>query len=200
MPDPLQAVDPWLVDSLVVPASLHDLNGRFVHMNAAAERASGKSNAEMLGRDITYLLPDEVHEIVLAHFRRSVERGEPNDFETAFIDASGQLRGVRAQHLLLRAGDTIVGVLILAFDVRRHPSELVRVRPRLTPRQRQILELIASGLSTAEVARELTLSTETVRNHLRNASTELRAHTRVEAIATAQRLGLLATPPLGPTR
>ena len=200
MPDPLQAVDPWLVDSLVVPASLHDLNGRFVHMNAAAERASGKSNAEMLGRDITYLLPDEVHEIVLAHFRRSVERGEPNDFETAFIDASGQLRGVRAQHLPLREGDTIVGVLILAFDVRRQPSELVRVRPRLTPRQRQILELIASGLSTAEVARELTLSTETVRNHLRNASTELRAHTRVEAIATAQRLGLLAAPPLGPTR
>ena len=200
MPDPLQAVDPWLVDSLVVPASLHDLNGRFVHMNAAAERASGKSNAEMLGRDITYLLPDEVHEIVLVHFRRSVERGEPNDFETAFIDASGQLRGVRAQHLPLREGDTIVGVLILAFDVRRQPSELVRVRPRLTPRQRQILELIASGLSTAEVARELTLSTETVRNHLRNASTELRAHTRVEAIATAQRLGLLAAPPLGPTR
>ncbi len=70
--------------------------------------------------------------------------------------------------------------------------------PRLTPRQREILDLIASGLSTAEVARELTLSPETVRNHLRNASRELRAHTRVEAIATAQRLGLLSAPPLGP--
>ena len=199
MPDPLQAVDPWLVDSLVVPASLHDLNGRFVHMNAAAELASGKSNAEMLGRDITYLLPNEVREIVRGHFRRSVERGEPNDFETAFIDASGQLRGVRAQHLPLREGDAIVGVLILAFDVRRQPSELVRVRPQLTPRQRQVLELIASGLSTADVARELTLSTETIRNHLRNASKELHAHTRVEAIATAQRLGLLAAPLLGPS-
>jgi PAS domain S-box-containing protein len=200
MPDPLQAVDPWLVDSLVVPASLHDLDGRFVHMNAAAERASGKSNAELLGRTLTHLLPSEVHENVLAQFRRAVELGEPTDFETAFIDASGQLRGVRAQQLPLRDGDTIVGVLILAFDVRRPPSEFVDLRPRLTPRQRQILELIASGLSTAEVARELTLSTETVRNHLRNASTELRAHTRVEAIATAQRLGLLAAPPLGPTR
>jgi hypothetical protein len=37
-----------------------------------------------------------------------------------------------------------------------------------------------------------------VRNHLRNAFRELRAHTRVEAIATAQRLGLLAAPALGP--
>jgi two-component system, NarL family, nitrate/nitrite response regulator NarL len=70
--------------------------------------------------------------------------------------------------------------------------------PRLTPRQREILELIASGLSTAEVARELTLSPETVRNHLRNAFRELRAHTRVEAIAAAQRLGLLAASALAP--
>jgi DNA-binding CsgD family transcriptional regulator len=97
-------------------------------------------------------------------------------------------------------GETTVGVLILAFDVRRAPPEPVRLEraPRVTPRQREILELIASGLSTTEVARELTLSRETVRNHLRNASRELRAHTRVEAIAAAQRLGLLAAPVLGP--
>jgi PAS domain S-box-containing protein len=200
MPDPLQAVDWWLVDSLVVPASLHDVHGRFVHMNSAAERASGKSNTEMLGGDITTLLPREVHENVVAQFRRAVEGGEPTDFETAFVDASGELRGVRAQQLPLRDGGTVVGVLILAFDVRRQPSEFVRLRPRLTPRQRQVLEMIASGLSTADVARELTLSTETVRNHLRNASKELNAHTRVEAIATAQRLGLFPPPPLGPRR
>jgi DNA-binding CsgD family transcriptional regulator len=104
------------------------------------------------------------------------------------------------QHLPLQDDGTIVGVLILAFEVRRPPTEPIRLRPdpRLTPRQREILDLIASGLSTAEVARELTLSPETVRNHLRNASKELRAHTRVEAIATAQRLGLLAAPALGP--
>jgi PAS domain S-box-containing protein len=196
---PLEAVDLWLVDRLVVPASLHDVNGRFVHINAAAERASGKLDAELLGREMTHLLPREAHENVRAQFRRAIERGEPTDFETAFVDASGQLRGVRVQHLPLRDGDTIVGVLTLAFDVRRPPSEIgLKPDPRLTVRQRQILELIASGLSTAEVAKELTLSTETVRNHLRNASKELRAHSRVEAIATAQRLGLLAAPVLGP--
>jgi PAS domain S-box-containing protein len=200
MPRRVQDVDLWLVDSLVTPASLHDVDGRFIHMNAAAERASGKSNAEMLGQELTVLLPAEVRESVETLFRRAVEHGTPTDFETVFVDGGGHLRGARAQHLPLRDGDTIVGVLILAFDVRRPPSEPIRAMPdpHLTPRQLEILELIAAGLSTTEVARELTLSSETVRNHLRNAFAELGVHTRVEAIVTAQRLGLLAAPALGP--
>jgi PAS domain S-box-containing protein len=200
MPQSLQAVDWWLVDALAVPASLHDLDGRFVHMNAAAERASGTSNADLRGRHFTELLPQEARENVEAQFRRAVDRGEPTDFETAFVDARGQLRGTRAQHLPLRDGDSVVGVLILAFDVRRLPSEPLRLKPdpRLTPRQREVLALIASGLSTAEVAQELTLSPETVRNHLRNAFKQLRAHSRVEAIASAQRLGYLAASGLAP--
>jgi len=200
MPLRLQDLDLWLVDRLVVPVSIHDVDGRFVHTNPAAERAAGFSNAYLLGRHFTELVRTEERAGVERQFRRAVERGEPTDFETAFFDASGHLRGVRVQHLPLRDGDTIVGVLTLAFDVRRPPSEIIGLKPnpRLTLRQRQILELIASGLSTEEVARELTLSTETVRNHLRNASKALRAHSRVEAIATAQRLGLLAAPALGP--
>jgi PAS domain S-box-containing protein len=200
MPHSLRDVDLWLVDSLTVPVSLHDVDGLFVHANAAAERASGYSNAQLVGRHFTDLLRPEAREFVATQFRRAVERGEPADFETVFVDAGGHVRGTRAQHLPLHDGETIVGVLILAFEVRRQPSEPVRLRanPRLTPRQREILTLIASGLSTAEVARELTLSPETVRNHLRNAFAELGAHTRVEAIAAAQRLGLLAAPPLGP--
>jgi PAS domain S-box-containing protein len=200
MTDRLQDVDLSLVDSLVVPASLHDVDGRFVHMNAAAERASGHTNAQLLGHHFTELLHPEARENVEEQFRRAVERGEPTEFETVFIDAGGHLRGVGTQHLPLRDGDTIVGVLILAFDVRRPPAEPLRLKsePRLTSRQREILELIASGLSTADVAKELTLSSETVRNHLRSVFRELGVHNRVEAIVVAQRLGLLAAPPLGP--
>jgi PAS domain S-box-containing protein len=195
----LQDIDLRLLDSLVVPVSLHDVDGHFVYANAAAERASGFTNAELLGRHFTALLRPEARENVETQFRRAVELGEPSDFVTVFVDAGGHLRGVRAQHLPLRDGDTTVGVLILAFEVRP-PSERINLRldPRLTPRQREILALIASGLSTAEVASELTLSPETVRNHLRNAFRELHAHTRVEAIAAAQRLGLLSAPALGP--
>jgi PAS domain S-box-containing protein len=193
----LQGVSVWLVDSLVVPASLHDVDGRFVRMNAAAERAIGSSNAHWLGRHFTEPVPPEARENVEAQFRHAVETGEPTDFETVFTDASGHIRGVRAQHLPLRRGDAIVGVLILAFDVRQPPSGL-ELHPRLTPRQREILELLARGLSTSEIAKELTLSTETVRNHLRRVFGELHVHTRVEAIVAAQRFGLLAAPALGP--
>jgi PAS domain S-box-containing protein len=196
----LHDVDMWLVDSLIVPASLHDVYGHFVHMNAAAEQASGYSSAQMRGRHYTELLPAEARDNVEALFRGAVEHGEPTAFETIFEDSGGRLRGTRAQHLPLRRDDRIVGVLILAFEVRLPPAEHIRFEhgPRLTARQRETLSLLAGGLSTAEVARELTLSPETVRNHLRNASRELNAHTRLEAIASAQRLGLLAAPVLRP--
>jgi len=189
----------WLVDHLVVPASLHDVEGRFVRTNAAAERASGKTNAQLLGTHFTDPLLPEARDKVVAQFRRAVEDGAPTDFETVFIDASGQLRGVRAQHLPLRSGDEVVGVLILAFDARRPHAVLGREpSPRLTPRQREILELIAAGVSTAEIANQLTLSIETIRNHVRNVLRELGVHTRLEAIAKARRLGLLAPAALKP--
>lgn len=202
MPNRLQEVDMSLVDSLVVPASLHDVDGRFVYVNEAAERVSGRSNAQWLGRHFTEPLPPEARDKVAAQFRRAVESGEPTDFETVFIDASGHLRGVRAQQLPLRSGDEIVGVLILAFDVPRPLSAPIRpeLEPQLTPRQREILDMIASGLSTSEIAEELTLSTETVRNHVRSVLGALNAHTRLQAIASARRLGLLAPPTLKPRR
>ena len=198
MPPGMQDVDLSLVDSLVVPASLHDVDGRFVHLNAAAERAIGLSREELLGRHFTEPVPPEARENVAEQFRRAVECGQPTDFETVFIDASGELRGVRAQHLPLCSGDAIVGILILAFAARRPPAVGLDPQPRLTPRQREILNLIAAGLSTSEMAEKLSISTETVRNHLRSVFTELDVHTRLEAIATAQRLGLLAPPALGP--
>ena len=195
---PLGDLDLRLLDWLAIPASLHDVNGRFVYTNAAAERASGHSNEWFLGRHFTELLPPEAQESVTAQFRRVVDRGEPADFETLFTDASGQLRGTRAQHLPLRIDEVTVGVLILAFEM--HSPIGADVAPQLTPRQREVLGLIASGASTSEIAEKLKLSTETVRNYVRAVLSELGAHTRVEAIAEARRLGLLAPPPLRPPR
>ena len=147
-------------------------------------------------------MPPEARENVEAQFRRAVETGEPTDFETVFVDGSGHLRGVRAQHLPLRSNGAIVGVLILAFDASRPSSGLsgLESQPRLTSRQREVLDLIAAGLSTSEIANQLTLSTETVRNHLRSLFRVLRVHTRLEAIAAARRVGLLAPPVLKPQR
>ncbi len=187
--------DFWLVDSLMVPAALYGKDGYCLRINAPAERASGVSNAQLVGRYVTHLVPQEARASVEAQFRRASERGEPTDFETSFIDGLGHRRNTRAQHIPLQEEGVILGVLILAFQGRTSPlAELVALwpLPHLTGRQQEILELLSAGLSTAEMATKLTLSTETVRNHLRNLFRELHAHTRPEAIAAGQRLGLLA--------
>jgi DNA-binding NarL/FixJ family response regulator len=53
----------------------------------------------------------------------------------------------------------------------------------LSPREREILGLLADGESGPEIARRLFLSIETVRTHIRNAATKLGARTRVQAVA-----------------
>ena len=57
----------------------------------------------------------------------------------------------------------------------------------LTQRQRDILELLAAGLTTREIAARLNLSPNTVRAHIRNALTRLRVRTRIEAVVLARR-------------
>lgn len=63
---------------------------------------------------------------------------------------------------------------------------------RLTPRQRDILHLLAEGCRAKEIARRLWLSETTVRNHIRAILRELEAHSQLEALSKARRLGLVA--------
>ena len=55
----------------------------------------------------------------------------------------------------------------------------------LTPRQAEVLELLERGRSTKQIAGELQLSTETVRNHVRHVLRAVGAHSRLEAVAIA---------------
>jgi DNA-binding NarL/FixJ family response regulator len=61
----------------------------------------------------------------------------------------------------------------------------------LTEREREILDLLARGLSNADIARELTISVHTVRNHVANLSAKLGAHSKLEVLAIAVRRGLV---------
>jgi DNA-binding NarL/FixJ family response regulator len=59
----------------------------------------------------------------------------------------------------------------------------------LSPREREILGLLSKGLSGEDAAKELFLSSETVRTHVRNAMNKLGATTRVHAVALALQRG-----------
>jgi two-component system response regulator DesR len=73
------------------------------------------------------------------------------------------------------------------FDTPVAPSA-----PRLTMREREVLELVAAGLTNAEIAAELELSPNTVKEHASSMFRKLGARNRADAVQRAQRLGVLA--------
>jgi DNA-binding CsgD family transcriptional regulator len=93
----------------------------------------------------------------------------------------GQRRaGATAEPLRVNAGgqsllvELVEGALVL---------EERRRMPRLTPREREILELVAEGRTNAEIAERLWVSSLTVRKHLENIYAKLGVHTRTAAAA-----------------
>jgi len=64
--------------------------------------------------------------------------------------------------------------------------------PELTPRQAEVLALLAGGKPASEIGGELFLSEATVRNHIRALLLALGAHSQLEALARAREAGLLA--------
>ena len=65
------------------------------------------------------------------------------------------------------------------------------IRPRLTPRQRDVLRRVESGQTTKEIARDLDISVHTVRNHVQAILRTLGVPTRLRAVWEARRLRLL---------
>ena len=67
--------------------------------------------------------------------------------------------------------------------------------PELTEREREVLELIAQGLDNREIARRLSLSHKTIRNHVSNIFNKLQVAGRAEAIIRARDAGMGKLPP-----
>lgn len=64
---------------------------------------------------------------------------------------------------------------------------------RLTPRERQVLERMATGASSEEIARALGMSPHTLRTHIQNILLKLGVHSKMEALVLAIRHGLVTT-------
>ena len=73
--------------------------------------------------------------------------------------------------------------------VRRKPEELLE---QLTAREREILELLAAGLTNREIAQRLVLSARTVETHVARVTGKLGVNSRARAVARAVALGIVA--------
>jgi len=84
------------------------------------------------------------------------------------------------------AGETFVDPGLMAeFVSGKTTADL------LTPRERQILQLLADGMSNVDVADKLFISQETVKSHVRHILAKLEADTRTQAVAIALREAMI---------
>jgi DNA-binding NarL/FixJ family response regulator len=81
---------------------------------------------------------------------------------------------------------------VLAFFAQ--PRQAPRVFPELSDREREILGLLARGMTNKVIAAELFLSVNTIRNHVQSILSKLGAHSKLEAVATAVREGIIDYP------
>jgi DNA-binding NarL/FixJ family response regulator len=111
--------------------------------------------------------------------------------------ASGYvLKGVSARELAsvvrsVSAGEVYVAPA-LAFGLLREMSQERTTDPlaELSSRERQVLELVANGLSNQEIGAKLGLAEKTIKHYMTNILTKLQVRSRVEAALLAARVGL----------
>lgn len=105
----------------------------------------------------------------------------------------------RAAGLLIGADDYMVKPLDpdeLIARVRRHlaPQKRATEAPPgvvlLTPREREVLQLLAGGMDQREIAERLVISSKTVSTHIQHILVKLGVHSRAQAVAAAHRYGL----------
>jgi DNA-binding NarL/FixJ family response regulator len=86
---------------------------------------------------------------------------------------------------------SMAGKLLHEFATLARRDEEERVErilaPRLTDREMQVLKLVARGMNNRDIAKELFISDNTVKNHVRNILEKLQIHSRMEAVMVAVR-------------
>ena len=109
--------------------------------------------------------PEQAREARESFTRKVLGTERATDASVVLLDPDGQRVQAEISSVPLRDGGRIVGV----FGVVAHlePTAPPDPHPHLTPRQNQVLHMLARGRSTAQIANELQLSVETVRNHVR---------------------------------
>jgi DNA-binding NarL/FixJ family response regulator len=176
-----------LLSAVGVPAYAVDLHRRVRWQNAASIELVG----DLRGRlDASVLGPEDLKRARSAFARK--QRGAAHtDVEVSVARRDGRRVRVAVSSVPLKNNE---GTMIGTFGVAQVLGEVEppsRSAPLLSPRERETLTLLGAGSSTAQMAEQMGISKETVRNHVKALLRSLGARSRVEAIATARDLGLI---------
>ena len=197
----LSAMAPPTTDLAVSgePVVVVDRDLRVASWNTALEKLTGVTADEALGQPCWLMLRGQSPRgALLCHRDCSVTRyaregyGFPRQRMT--IKTTTGSRSVSVSTVIFRAGPEplLVHILqddVLADDEQQPPPD--GPAARLTPRQLQVLRLLAEGVTARGIATRLGLAETTVRNHIRAVLGELGAHSQLEAVARARAQGLV---------
>lgn len=155
-------------------------------------------NGIELTRDLAKLLPESRVLIISMHSKITY-------IATAFqAGARGYLVKESASDGLLKGLATVAGgelfldsslssqvvENLLQISVKS-PASAASSHPRLTPREQEVMRLLAEGFTTREIAKRLFISPKTVENHRANIMKKLDLRTTIDLVRQAARLGLI---------
>ena len=170
------------LENVAVPSYVIDRAGVIRWVNPAAIELVG----DVRGRHFTSVVaPEETLRAREFFMRKIVGAVSATETEGVLLRADGTRVALEICAASLRNGDRIVGVFGQLVSESEEPP--ATPHPNLTPRQAEVLRLLERGRSTQQIAEELHVATNTVRNHVRNLLRALGVHSRIEAVAAARR-------------
>jgi DNA-binding CsgD family transcriptional regulator len=174
-----------MLGGLPVPAYTNDLRGFVTWQNDASRALAG----DLRGAHYTQAVPPAELSRARETWAAVTLSGATRRRTGFFRAAGGELVQLEVITSPIRKEGEVVGV----FGIAIPGSEPARTRltEELSPRQLDVLRLLVQAKSTAEIAEELHLATETVRNHIRSLLRALGARSRLEATLIALRDGLI---------
>ncbi len=136
----------------------------------------------------------------MAALELALTMAEPEGYVRTFVDEGAPMAALLRRAASRGVAPGYVSKLLDALDseaqMRRGstgPASPVAqpLEESLSEREREVLRLIAAGLSNRDIAQDLVLATGTVKKHTNNIFTKLGVRSRTQAVAQARELGLL---------
>ena len=175
-----------------------DNDRRYVAANRAARLLFRLSLAEMRRRQIYDFTPPEMQCTLEAAWERLMSTGSvAGEYMVQFADDS------QLQITYCALANVLPSKHLIVFAPAEWPEDelgmledgtLAPLEGPLSPREREVLTLIAAGADFQQIAHELTISPSTVRTHVQNAHRKLGARNRAHSIAIAMQRGLIDLP------
>jgi DNA-binding NarL/FixJ family response regulator len=147
-------------------------------------------------RRVREVAPSAVVAVVSAHHDPAWVVRAAQAGASAFIPKDGSLSEMLDVLTRVRAGQMLVAPSAFAARPTTAASDPLdgAIAPKLTPREREVLDHLGRGMPVKTAARVLGISQETCRGYVKSLHTKLAARSQLEAVLKAQRLGLLGAP------